>query len=480
MPSSFSDLLENSSGALYSSNSRILNTVIPGSIIAIRRDMAVIDVGLKSEGVIPLSEFKNSEGVVELQVGDCVGVLLKSIDDGLGHTSISRLEAIRLEAIKQIKAIFASGDSIEISITATTKGGLLGSYRGVGCFVPGSLIDTRPVRDFNDYLGQNLEVKIIKIDDGGGGSLVCSRKAILLASNDNISAQVFKKLKVGDLIDGEVKVLAKFGAFVDVGGLDGLIHISDLSWNRVSHPNEVLKEGQQVKVKILSLDADKGRLSLGLKQATPNPWDNEDAYPIGKSVSGVVNGVTDFGCFVSIDGSNGLAGLVHMSELSWENVNICPSNVVRVGDKVQAVIISHNFSKKKIALSIKQVQLNPLDLYIESHQVGEAVLGKIQATTDFGCFVELSPAVVGLLHVSKIYSSHADYSKLGVDFTKGSEINVVLAQIDIKNSKIGLGLPGSVKENTYETPVESQEDKKLLDSYRNSDTKGSLGDYLKK
>lgn len=477
MSASFTELFEKSPEFLLSGGN-ILNTIIPGTIINIKNDMVVVDLGLKSEGVVSLSEFKDSDGEHSIQVDDCVEVLLKSIDDGLGQTSISRIEAIRLQTIEKIKSIFEDGEHITVSIHSTSKGGLIGSYQGIDCFLPGSLIDTKPVRHFDDFIGSDLEVKIIKIDNNKN-SLVVSRKAILLADSTSAAAEVFKKLKVGDLIDGEVKVLVKYGAFVDVGGVDGLIHITDLSWSRVSHPSAVVREGQIVQVKVLSFDAEKGRLGLGLKQAQGDPWDCEDLYPVGRVVSGVINSVADFGCFVSIDNSDGLSGLVHVSEMSWENAHARPQNLVSVGEAVKVVIVSRDFDKKKIGLSIKKALPNPFDEFTSKHGVGDEMVGEIKTIVAFGCFIELRKGISGLLHISKIYSGKADVANLRDDFTKGDEIVVCLDKIDMDGETIGLRLSSDDADdsNNHE---ETQEDKTLLDSYRNSDSKGSLGDYLKK
>jgi small subunit ribosomal protein S1 len=473
---SFASLLENSEYPQLFSNGKIINTIIAGSIIDIRNNLVVLDVGLKSEGFLSIAEFQGADGKCTIQVGDVTELFLKSVDDGLGSISVSRIEAIRFKTINKINSLFDNGELIPIIITDSTKGGLLANYEGIDCFLPGSLIDTKLVTDFEQFIGQTIDVKIIKIDTKKN-SIVVSRKAALLADRNSASTEIFAKLAIGDFIEGEVKVLVQFGAFVDVGGVDGLIHISDLSWNRVSHPSKILSVGEKVKVKVISIDAEKGRLGLGLKQAQENPWEKPDAYPLGKLIDGVVESIADFGCFVSINGSNGLTGLVHISEMGWNNKNVHPSEIVSVGEQIKATITNCDFLNKKISLSIKQATENPIDVFFDTHNMEDIIKGTIQTTTDFGCFVELAPSVVGLIHISSLFSNKSDFGKINEQYIKGSEISVVVAKFNKQESKISLRLSSdNSTSKTRESSHESED--QLIDTYSDTGKKQTFADLI--
>jgi len=434
MSESFSELFENSE----TQQNVKPGALLMGTVVSMNREKAIINVGLKSEGFISLNEFKDARGELEITEGDVVEVALESIDDGLGHTLLSREKAKRIKMWKELELAMQSKEMVRGIVTGSVKGGLTVEIGVIKAFLPGSLVDERPVKDFDFLLGQEIEALVIKMDEVRN-NIVISRKAVMQEVNSADREALIETLDAGKDIEGIVKNLADYGAFIDLGGVDGLLHITDISWQRVNHPSEKLSIGDKIKVKILSYDKEKMRVSLGLKQLTPSPWDNiSERLPIGKKVAGVVSNLTDYGAFVRVE--EGVEGLVHVSEMDWTNANARPSKFVKLGQEVDVVVLDVQESKHRISLSMKQAKENPWEAFEDTHKRGENIKVIIKSITDFGIFVGLPGGIDGLIHLADIAWEKQSADEIVSNYSKGQELEVSILNIDAEKERISLGI----------------------------------------
>ena len=434
MSESFSELFENSE----TQQNVKPGSLLMGTVVSMNREKAIINVGLKSEGFISLNEFKDVKGELEISEGDVVEVALESIDDGLGHTLLSREKAKHIKLWQELEAAMQSKEIVKGLVTGSVKGGLTVDIGVIKAFLPGSLVDIRPVKDFDFLQGQEIEAIVIKMDEIRN-NIVISRKAVMQEVNSADREALIERLDTGEEVEGIVKNLADYGAFIDLGGVDGLLHITDISWQRVNHPSESLSVGDKVKVKVLSYDKEKMRVSLGLKQLTPSPWDKiSERLPIGKKVSGVVSNLTDYGAFVRIE--EGVEGLVHVSEMDWTNANTRPSKFVKLGQEVDVVVLDVQESKHRISLSIKQAKENPWEAFESNYNKGENIVVTIKSITDFGLFVGLPGGIDGLIHLADISWEKQSADQIVSTYSKGQELNVIILNIDAEKERISLGI----------------------------------------
>ena len=434
MSESFSDLFENSE----TQQNVKPGALLMGTVVSMNREKAIINVGLKSEGFISLNEFKDVRGELEITEGDVVEVALESIDDGLGHTLLSREKAKRIKMWKELELAMQSKETVKGLVTGSVKGGLTVDIGVIKAFLPGSLVDVRPVKDFDFLQGQEIEALVIKMDEIRN-NIVISRKAVMQEFNSADREALIETLETGKEIEGIVKNLADYGAFVDLGGVDGLLHITDISWQRVNHPSEKLSIGDKIKVKILSYDKEKMRVSLGLKQLTPSPWDNiSERLPMGKKVLGVVSNLTDYGAFVRIE--VGVEGLVHVSEMDWTNANARPSKFVKLGQEVEVVVLDVQESKHRISLSMKQAKENPWESFESINNKGDNINVTVKSITDFGLFVGLPGGIDGLIHLADISWEKQSADQIVSNYSKGQELDVVILNIDAEKERISLGI----------------------------------------
>ena len=417
-----------------------------GTVVSMNREKAIINVGLKSEGFISLNEFKDVSGEIEIIEGDVVEVALESIDDGLGHTLLSREKAKRIKMWQELGAAMESKEVVKGVVTGSVKGGLTVDIGVIKAFLPGSLVDVRPVKDFDFLIGQEIEAIVIKMDEVRN-NIVISRKAVMQEANSADREALLETLEEGKEVEGMIKNLADYGAFIDLGGVDGLLHITDISWQRVNHPSEKLTIGDKIKVKVLNFDKEKMRVSLGLKQLTSSPWDNiSERLPMGKKVSGVVSNLTDYGAFVRIE--EGVEGLVHVSEMDWTNANARPSKFVKLGQEVEVVILDVQESKHRISLSMKQAQENPWEAFETNHSKGDKINVTIKSITDFGLFVGLPGGIDGLIHLADISWDKLSADEIVSSYSKGQELDVIVLNIDAEKERISLGIK-QLSENDF-------------------------------
>ena len=434
MSESFSELFENSE---IQQNVKP-GALIMGTVVSMNREKAIINVGLKSEGFISLNEFKGVNGEIEIVEGDVVEVALESIDDGLGHTLLSREKAKRIKMWQELEAAMQSKGAVRGVVTGSVKGGLTVDIGVIKAFLPGSLVDVRPVKDFDFLIGQEIEAIVIKMDEVRN-NIVISRKAIMQEANSADREALLETLEEGKEVEGVIKNLADYGAFIDLGGVDGLLHITDISWQRVNHPSEKLTIGDKIKVKVLNFDKEKMRVSLGLKQLTSSPWESiSERLPMGKKVSGVVSNLTDYGAFVRIE--EGVEGLVHVSEMDWTNANARPSKFVKLGQEVEVVVLDVQESKHRISLSMKQAQENPWEAFESNHSKGDKINVTIKSITDFGLFVGLPGGIDGLIHLADISWNKLSADQIVSSYSKGQELDVVILNIDAEKERISLGI----------------------------------------
>jgi len=411
--------------------------IIKGKVIAVTDDFVTMNVGLKSEGIIPVEQFKDDRGTLEINIGDIVDVALDAIEDGFGETRLSREKAKRFEAWQELEKAYEEKKTVTGIISGRVKGGFTVEIDTVRAFLPGSLIDVRPVKDSTPYEGKELEFKIIKVDQKRN-NIVVSRRSLNEPDNSEAREKLLSELEEGQRVKGVIKNLTDYGAFVDLGGLDGLLHITDMSWKRIKHPSEVINVGDEVEVKVLKFDKEKSRVSLGLKQLSNDPWSViQTTYPLESKVQGVVTNVTDYGCFVELQ--PGVEGLVHVSEMDWTNKNVHPSKIVSPGQKVEVIVLEIDEERRRISLGIKQCAANPWQAFDAKHQKGEVISGRIKSITDFGIFVGLDGDIDGLVHLSDISWNAAD-EELIRDFKKGQEIKTVLLSVDPERERISLGI----------------------------------------
>ncbi|AEP29893.1 30S ribosomal protein S1 [Brumicola nitratireducens] len=411
--------------------------IVKGTVVSIDKDIVLVDAGLKSESAIPVDQFKAADGSLEIAVGDVVDVALDAIEDGFGETILSREKAKRHEAWVELERAYEEKETIKGVINGKVKGGFTVEVNTVRAFLPGSLVDVRPVRETVHLEGKELEFKVIKLD-AKRNNVVVSRRAVIEAESSAERDQLLSNLEEGDEVKGIVKNLTDYGAFVDLGGVDGLLHITDMAWKRVKHPSEIVNVGDEINVKVLKFDKEKSRVSLGMKQMGNDPWQEiANRYPEGAKLSGAVTNLTDYGCFVEIE--DGVEGLVHVSEMDWTNKNIHPSKVVNLGDVVEVMVLEIDEERRRISLGLKQCIDNPWETFAKSHEKGDKVSGKIKSITDFGIFIGLDGGIDGLVHLSDI-----SWQKTGEDavrdYKKGDEISAVVLQVDPERERISLGV----------------------------------------
>ena len=411
--------------------------IVTGKVVDINDDFVVVNAGLKSEGVIPTHQFVNDEGELEIGVGDDVDVALESVEDGFGETRLSREKAKRAETWNRLEKASDAGETVTGRIVDKVKGGFTVEIDDVRAFLPGSLVDVRPVRDPSYLEGKDLEFKVIKLDRRRN-NVVVSRRAVVEAETSEEREQLLENLQEGQEVQGIVKNLTDYGAFVDLGGIDGLLHITDMAWKRVKHPSEIVNVGDEITVKVLKFDRDRMRVSLGLKQLGEDPWEDiTRRYPEGTRLFGKVTNLTDYGCFVEIE--EGVEGLVHVSEMDWTNKNIHPSKVVQVGDEVEVMVLDIDEERRRISLGMKQCKANPWEEFAALHKKGEKITGTIKSITDFGIFVGLEGSIDGLVHLSDI-SWGDDGEEIVRNYKKGDEIEAVILGIDAERERISLGI----------------------------------------
>ncbi len=411
--------------------------IISAKVIDIDDDYVTLNAGLKSEGIVAIEEFHDKNGELEINVGDTVEVALDSVEDGHGETLLSREKAKRQEAWRKLSKSHENNETVTGLISGKVKGGFTVEIGTIRAFLPGSLVDVRPVRDPSYLEGKELEFKVIKMDLKRN-NIVVSRRAVVEEENSADRQALLESLHDGQILNGIVKNLTDYGAFIDLGGIDGLLHITDISWKRVKHPSELLTVGQDVRVKVLSFDSERNRVSLGMKQLGNDPWvDLVERYPIGKRLEGKVTNITDYGCFVEIE--EGVEGLVHMSEMDWTNKNVHPSKVVSMGDAVEVMVLEIDEDRRRISLGMKQCVGNPWQNFSQTHSKGQKVTGKIRSITDFGIFIGLDGDIDGLVHLSDI-SWNVPGEEAVKQFKKGQELEAVILAIDADRERISLGL----------------------------------------
>jgi small subunit ribosomal protein S1 len=411
--------------------------LITAQVVRIDHNVVVVNAGLKSESFIPVEEFFNAAGEVEVKAGDFVTVAIESLENGYGETKLSREKAKRLAAWHELEIAMEEGKIVEGFVSGKVKGGLTAMVNGIRAFLPGSLVDIRPVKDTTPYENKTMEFKIIKLDRKRN-NVVVSRRAVLEASVGADRQAMMENLKEGAIVKGIVKNITDYGAFVDLGGIDGLLHITDLAWRRVKHPSEVLAVGDEVEAKILKFDQEKNRVSLGIKQMGDDPWNGlARRYPQSTRLFGKVTNLTDYGAFVEIE--QGIEGLVHVSEMDWTNKNVHPSKVVALGDEVEVMILEIDEARRRISLGMKQCQSNPWDDFALNHKKGDKVKGQIKSITDFGVFIGLDGGIDGLVHLSDL--SWAMPGEEAVrNYKKGDELEAVVLAIDVERERISLGI----------------------------------------
>ncbi len=433
MTESFAELFEESFSYTQMQPGALLNA----TVLEVRPDFVIVSAGLKSEGVIPAEQFKNERGEITVKVGDLVEVALDTVEDGFGETRLSREKARRLRAWEILEEAFNNDEIVTGIITGKVKGGFVVELSDIRAFLPGSLVDVRPVRDTSYLENKELEFKLIKLDQKRN-NVVVSRRAVVEEEYSAEREALMENLQEGQVVRGIVKNLTDYGAFLDLGGIDGLLHITDMAWKRVKHPSEVVSIGDEIEVKVLKFDRDKNRVSLGLKQLGEDPWqDLVRRYPSGTRIFGKVSNLTDYGCFVEIE--DGVEGLVHVSEMDWTNKNVNPAKVVTLGDEVEVMILDIDADRRRISLGMKQCQPNPWDEFATSHNKGDRVSGKIKSITDFGIFIGLEGGIDGLVHLSDI-SWNTPGEEAVRSYKKGDEVEAVVLAVDPERERISLGI----------------------------------------
>ncbi len=435
MSESFASLLEENLGTLDMKP----GSIVSGVVLDVDNDWVTVHVGLKSEGIISLDEFKNNDGDVDVNVGDEVEVALEAVEDGYGETRISREKARKITTWKMLEEALETGEFVTGKIHNRVKGGFAVEVDMVKAFLPGSLVDVRPVKEAPDIENTVQDFKVIKLDYKRN-NVVLSRKAVLEKNNSAVKVELLKNLDEGQIVKGIVKNITDYGAFIDLGGLDGLLHITDISWSRVTNPSDYLNLGEEIDVKVLSFDKEKLRVSLGLKQIQNDPWENvESKYSIGGIYEAEVSNITDYGCFAQIE--EGIEGLIHLSELDWTSKNIHPSKVVEMSQKIKVMILEIENDKRRISLGLKQTKPNPWIDFSNKYSIGDNVNGIIKSITDFGVFIGLEGDIDGLIHLSDI-SDEEDPKKSLEKFKKDQKLECIVFAIDAERERISLKLSG--------------------------------------
>ena len=453
MTESFAELLEES----FNNLDMQPGTIVNGTVVEVRNDVVIVNAGLKSEGIIPIEQFRTDKGQVEVVVGDSIEVALDTIEDGYGETRLSREKARRAKAWEELERLHESEETVTGVITGKVKGGFTVDLPDIRAFLPGSLVDVRPVRDTAYLEGKELEFKVIKLDQRRN-NVVVSRRAVVESEYSAERETLLESLTDGSVVKGIVKNLTDYGAFLDLGGVDGLLHITDMAWKRVKHPSEIVAIGDEIEVKVLKFDKEKTRVSLGLKQLGDDPWgDLERRYPETTRVFGRVTNIADYGCFVEIE--EGVEGLVHVSEMDWTSKNVNPAKIVALGDEIEVMILDIDSERRRISLGIKQCSPNPWEEFAVTHEKGGKVAGQIKSITDFGIFIGLDGGIDGLVHLSDI-SWNLPGEEAIRNYKKGDEVEAVVLSVDAERERISLGI--------------KQMDKDPFSAYLAEHAKGSL------
>ena len=433
MSENFADLFEESLKTIEMHP----GAIITGVVLDIDNDWVTVHAGLKSEGIIPRNQFFDENGELSVSIGDMVQVALETVEDGFGETKLSREKAKRAESWKMLEVALESQEIVTGIINGKVKGGFTVEVNSIRAFLPGSLVDVRPIRDTSHLEGKPLEFKVIKLDEKRN-NVVVSRRAVMETTDDSDRAELLKTLDEGSKVTGVIKNLTDYGAFVDLGGVDGLLHITDMAWKRIKHPSEIVNIGEEIEVKVLKFDKEKNRVSLGLKQLGEDPWGNiKDRYPPNSITKGVITNLTDYGCFAELE--TGVEGLVHVSEMDWTNKNVHPSKIINLGDEVEVMILEIDEERRRISLGIKQCKPNPWDLFGSQNTKGDKIHGTIKSITDFGIFIGLDGNIDGLVHLSDIsWIESGEEAKL--KYSKGDEIETVILAIDSERERISLGI----------------------------------------
>lgn len=474
MSESFAELFEESLKTLDMEP----GSIITGIVVDIDSDWVTVHAGLKSEGVIPRDQFLDEQGELTIEVGDEVHVALDAVEDGFGETKLSREKAKRAESWKVLEAAFAAEEVVKGVINGKVKGGFTVDVNTIRAFLPGSLVDVRPVRDTTHLENKELEFKVIKLDQKRN-NVVVSRRAVLEAENSAEREALLETLQEGQVVKGIVKNLTDYGAFVDLGGVDGLLHITDMAWKRIKHPSEIVNVGDEIDVKVLKFDRERNRVSLGLKQLGEDPWVAiTGRYPEGTRVTAKVTNLTDYGCFAELE--EGVEGLVHVSEMDWTNKNIHPSKVVNVGDEVEVMVLDIDEDRRRISLGIKQCKMNPWEEFSSKFNKGDKISGSIKSITDFGIFIGLDGGIDGLVHLSDISWNEAGEEAVR-RFKKGDEIETVILSVDPERERISLGVK-QLEDDPFSNFVSLNEKGSIITgSVKEVDAKGAvitLGDDI--
>ena len=433
MSESFADLFEESQKR---SETRI-GEVVTAEVVRIEHSFVVVNAGLKSEAYVPLSEFKSDKGELECQVGEFVSVAIVAMENGYGDTIVSRDTAKRLASWMSLEKSLESGEFVTGTTSGKVKGGLTVLVNGIRAFLPGSLVDTRPTKDLSPYENKTMEFKVIKLDRKRN-NVVLSRRAVVEASMGEERAKLMQTLKEGSVVHGVVKNITEYGAFVDLGGIDGLLHITDMAWRRVRHPSEVVTVGQELTAKVLKFDAEKNRVSLGIKQLGDDPWHGVSRrYPSSTRLFGKVTNIADYGAFVEIE--PGIEGLVHVSEMDWTNKNVAPAKIVALGDEVEVMVLEIDEDKRRISLGMKQCKANPWQEFAVDTKRGDRVKGPIKSITDFGVFVGLAAGIDGLVHLSDLSWNETGEAAVR-NYKKGQEVEALVLAVDVDRERISLGI----------------------------------------
>jgi len=467
MSESFAELFEES----LKSVDMKPGTIVTGVVIDLDKDWVTVHAGLKSEGIIPVNQFLNEQGELDIQIGDEVQVALESVEDGFGETRLSREKAKRAEAWKVLEAAHSADEVITGVINGKVKGGFTVDVSGIRAFLPGSLVDVRPVRDTAHLENKDLEFKVIKLDQRRN-NVVVSRRAVLEQANSEEREELLATLQEGMAIQGIVKNLTDYGAFVDLGGVDGLLHITDMAWKRIKHPSEIVNVGDEIEVKVLKFDRERNRVSLGLKQLGEDPWVQiTNRYPEGARVKATVTNLTDYGCFAELE--EGVEGLVHVSEMDWTNKNIHPSKVVQLGEEIEVMILDIDEERRRISLGMKQCQENPWDAFARTYAKGDKISGKIKSITDFGIFIGLEGGIDGLVHLSDI-SWHESGEEAVRKYKKGDELETVVLAIDPERERISLGIKQLETDPFSEYVAENDKGAVVKGTVKEVDAKGAI------
>ncbi|MBN8211880.1 MAG: 30S ribosomal protein S1 [Xanthomonadales bacterium] len=471
MTESFAELFEQSAAANLSKLKP--GSIVIGTVVDVRTDVVVINAGLKSEGIVPIEQFRNDAGEIDVAVGDTVKVALDSLENGFGETVLSRDKAKRAMVWDELEEALEKNETITGRISGKVKGGFTVDIKDVRAFLPGSLVDVRPVRDPVYLEGKELEFKLIKLDRKRN-NVVVSRRAVVESEHSEEREQLLEKLVEGAKLKGVVKNLTDYGAFVDLGGIDGLLHITDMAWKRVRHPSEVVEVGQELEVRVLKYDRERNRVSLGLKQLGEDPWDNiARRYPSDMRMFGKVSNVTDYGAFVEIE--PGVEGLVHVSEMDWTNKNVNPSKVVQVGDEVEVMILDVDEERRRISLGMKQCSSNPWETFAAIHKKNDKVSGQIKSITDFGIFIGLDGGIDGLIHLSDL-SWNTTGEDVVRNFKKGDNLEAVVLAVDPERERISLGVKQLEQDPFGQFMATNPKGTKITGTVKEVDAKGAMID----